>query len=81
MTPLQKFMQDLLGMIDLISKDKNTVSPIEKARILNASIKLGNDLDSVKEYLKEAANSPESYNELILQLGDLLITSLMKVKE
>lgn len=81
MTPLQKFMQDLLGMIDLISKDKNTISPIEKARILNVSLNLGKDLDSVKGYLATAVSTPESYNELILQLGDLLITALMKEQE
>ena len=51
MTPLQKFMQDLLGMIDLISKDKDTVSPIEKARILNASLNLGKDLSDVGKFI------------------------------
>ena len=80
MTPLQKFMQDLLNMITLIGKDKDTISPIEKARILNASLNLGKDLEGVSKYLAEATQTPESYNELILQLGDLLITALM-VKE
>ncbi len=76
MNLLEQFMQELLGLLKLISKDGD-ISPIEKARILNAALKLGRDYDAVKTFtISLIGDKDSSYNEVLLQLGDVLLKEL-----
>ena len=72
------FIKEVFGLIRLASQD-HEISPIEKARILNATLAASRSLSTTQERLKEQVlSSEEAYNEIMLQIGDLVITEILK---
>lgn len=74
---MELFLKQIFGMLRMVSSDKD-ISPAEKARILNAALALGTTMPTVSAELKAQTSTQESYNEIMIQVGDLVMQEMYK---